>query len=1114
MPLRIHLAAHAEAVVAPLTDLLRTPAADPFAAEVIGVPTRGVERWLSQEMAQRLGARSGRSDGVTARVEFRFPGWIVGRALAPPGDDPERDPWRPDASVWVLIDLLERLGNTPELAVLAGHIGAGRGADPDDVRLARRYRTLRHVADLFDRYGMYRPQMVAAWAVGRSDDGDGRPLPDELAWQPHLWRLLRERIGRPVLAERLEDECRRIIDHPDAVELPRRLALVGVSRLPVTYLRVLEAIAARRAIDMFVLHPSVHLWDAITVAGCPPRGSRRADDTTGPLVVNPLLSSWGRDARELQIAIGRDADRASDLRPGGHRSLLGRLQEDIRTNRAPAATPPHALALDDRSVQIHSCHGRARQVEVLRDALMHLFVEDPTLEPRDVAILSPDIEGFAPLIEAAFGSGAEWDTDAVGRFPGPGLRVEIADRTLRASNPVIAVVDRVMAIADDRATLTQVLELAALDPVRRRFGFDDSDLARMEQLSVDAGVRWGLGAADRERFGLGALAANSWRSGVDRMLLGIAVGELGDRAVAGVTPMEGLDTGSIDVVGRLAEFVDRLVVVTERARARQSITAWADAIADAADLLTDVDADHAWQRFQLTDLLGDLVAAAGDVTVDLTPAEMRGIVQTGLSARGASARYRTGRITASSMVPLRGVPHRVVCLLGLDDGVFPRAPGRDGDDITLRDPRVGDRDPRGDDVQQLLDALLAASDAVVITYSGRDERTNGERAPSVPVAELIDVLGRTVAGALDRRVCITHPLQPFDPENFRPGALIDGIVWGFDPTAADGARALAGAERRPAVFLRHPLDAPADVPVDLASLVRFVEHPVREFLRARLGVSLREIGDDLPDGIPVDLDPRGRWSVGDRMLRAIRRGVDREAWVAGELARGTLPPGELGRRALDVVAPSVDEIAIEAAVLQDGRRPRAEPVDVRLDTGRRLVGTVPEVFDELVLLASYSRLGPRLRLRAWVYLLALTAADAGVGYRSMVIGRNPSSARHRSGTAWVEPLDTTTARGALERLIGLYDDGMQSVPTIYPRTSAAWAARTVSETSPGTRALADAWERQFESDVPGENEDPSHVLVLGGRLSFDELWKRHGDALRTAASRLWGDLLAVEGRST
>ncbi len=1110
MPLRIHLASQATALVAPLTELLRTPGEDPFAAEVIGVPTRGVERWLSQELAQRLGARSGRRDGVTARVEFRFPGWIVKRALASPGEDPERDPWRPDASVWALVDLLEREGDRPELAVLAEHIGSGHMSHPTDLRRARRYRTLRHVADLFDRYAMYRPDMVAAWAVGRSDDGDGRQLPQELAWQPYLWRLLRDRIARPGLAERLEHECQRITDHPDAVELPARLALVGVSRLPPTYLRVLEAIGHRRTVDMFILHPSARLWDAVAVAGRPPRGTRRADDTSGALVSNPLLSSWGRDARELQIAIGREVDHLPDPRPDRRGLLLGRLQGDIRANRAPAAAPPHVLSPDDRSVQIHSCHGRTRQVEVLRDALMHLFVGDPTLEPRDVVILSPDIEGFAPLIEAAFGPGPAWDPDLVGAFPGPGLRVEIADRTLREGNPVIAVVDRVMAVADERATLTQVLELAALEPVRRRFAFDDTDLARMEQLSVDAGVRWGLGAADRERFGLGVLSANSWRSGIDRMLLGIALGELDDCVIADVTPLDGLDTGSIDLVGRLAEFIDRLTVVTERLRTPQSIAAWADAISDTADLLTDVDAEHAWQRFQLTDLLGDIVVAAGDVAIDVTPAEMRGIVQLGLGASGASARYRTGRITASSMVPLRGVPHRVVCLLGLDDRDFPRAPGRDGDDITLRDPRVGDRDPRGDDVQQLLDAVLAASDAVLITYSGRDERTNSERAPSVPVAELIDVLGRTVDGVLDRRVCITHPLQPFDPENFQRGALVDGTVWGFDPTAADGARALVATDRRPAVFLRHPIAVPADETVDLAALVRFVEHPIREFLRARLGLALRDIGDELPDGIPVDLDPWGRWSVGDRMLRAVRRGVDRGRWVAGERARGMLPPGELGLRALEAVAPSVDEIAIEARALQGARQPRAVAVDVRMDTGRRLVGTVPEVFDELILLASYSRLGPRLRLRAWVYFLALTAADSGIGFRSIVVGRNPTANRARNGTASVDPLDASIARGALDRLIELYDEGMRLVPTIYPRTSAAWAAGTVSSASKGTRALTAEWERQFGSDVPGENEDPSHVLVLGGRLSFDELWERHGDALRTAASRLWGDLLAVE----
>ena len=408
---------------------------------------------------------------------------------------------------------------------------------------------------------------------------------------------------------------------------------------------------------------------------------------------------------------------------------------------------------------------------------------------------------------------------------------------------------------------------------------------------------------------------------------------------------------------------------------------------------------------------------------------------------------------------------------------------------------------------------MSATEHLIVTYAGHDERTNSEQAPAVPVAELMDVLDRMISGRLSDRVWITHPLQPFDPRNFRDGELVPGLVWSFDPVAAEGARALVAGPRAAPDFLPHPLDVRDESTIELAALVRFVGHPIREFVRSRLGVSLREVGDELPDGIPVDLDGLEKWAVGDRMLRAVRRHLDVDAWIAGEQARGTLPPGDLGMRLIQDIAPSVDEIAIEASVCQGDRRAQPVSVDIPLSDGRRVVGTVPEVFDELVMLTGYSRLGAKARLQAWVYLLALTNEDPGRRYRSLVIGRNPTSGRTKNGTAWIDPLERTFARTSLERLVALYDAGSCTVPMIFTRTSSAYADGTAGSPKSGTGHLSRVWERQFGSTAPGENEDPSHVLVLGGKLDFAELWARHGDAFRASATHLWGDLLTVEGRS-
>ena len=344
---------------------------------------------------------------MCANVEFPFPGRLVNGAVAAAvGVDREADPWLPARSVWPLLDVVEASLGEPWLAPLAAHLG-GAGADADACRRARRLSTVRHIADLYDRYAVHRPAMLRAWAEG-GDDG----------WQAELWRRLRARIGEPSPAERLDDACARLRADPALVDLPARVSLFGLTRLPASYLDVLHALAVERDVHLFLLHPSAELWARIAAfTRDRPPIVRRDEDATAALPQNPLLASWGQDAREMQLVL---AGRPDDVVVHDHLvveerrpTLLGRIQADVRADRAPPGLPlPGAadervlLEPDDRSLQVHACHGRARQVEVVRDAILHLLADDPTLEPRDIVVMCPDIEVFAPLIHATFGTGA------------------------------------------------------------------------------------------------------------------------------------------------------------------------------------------------------------------------------------------------------------------------------------------------------------------------------------------------------------------------------------------------------------------------------------------------------------------------------------------------------------------------------------------------------------------------------------------------------------------------------------------------------------------------------------------------------------------------------------
>ena len=974
----LHRAERADVLSDVLAGLLAAPVSDPFTPEVVAVHSRGVERWLSHRLAARLGAGSHRADGVCANLEFPFPGRLVQETLAAAtGVDPVTDPWRPERLAWPLLDVVDGALDQDWLYVLAGHLGGG---DQTDARCDRRFAAVRHLADLFDRYAVHRPDMVLAWAAGHDHDGEGAALPDDARWQAELWRRLRQAVDTPSPAERARVGCQALGADPTLVALPERLSLFGLTRLPASYLDVLRALAEHRDVHLLALHPSTAAWDV--------------DDHDR--ISNPLLRAWGRDSLEMQVLLKRRlTDAGADVRhhplvapPAS--TLLQRLQAAIRADTAPPAddTDRPLLDVDDPSVQIHACHGRTRQAEVVRDAITHLLADDPTLEPRDIVVLCPDIDEMAPLLRAAFDD----DDDGERTIP-----YRLADRSLRQTNPVLGAMAELIALVDARLTASQVLAFAALLPVRRRFGFDDDDLERIGGWITQTGTRWGLDAAHRAPYDLATVEAGTWDAGLTRLLLGVAMSEDDQRLVGGVLPLDDVDSGDIDLAGRFAELVGRLGEAVASLTEARTVAGWAAAIDRAADLLFDTRPVDAWQRTQLDRLLADVHEQAGGSDQPLRLAEIRDLLADRLRGQPTRAAFRTGDLTMCTLVPMRSVPHRVVCLVGLDDGAFPRGGAPDGDDLLVRARHPGDHDRRAEDRQLLLDAVLAAGDALVITYSGHDPHTNEPLPPAVPVNELLDVIDATVrtgpgGGRAGAAVTYVHPLQPSDRRCFVPGAMGTRGPWGFDPDLLAGAEAAQGRRRPPGRFLDRPLPPLHDPVVELDDLLALVQHPARAFLRQRLGLSLRADEPSRADALAIDLDGLGRWAIGDRLLSALLAGDDPDQVCAAEQARGQLPPGQLGRRALAEARADAEAIKAAALAAADGPR-RSLDVDVVLPDGRQVVGSVPDVVASTIRSATYSALRARTKLRAWVHLVAAAASHPDQAIDSVTIGRRKGATR-------------------------------------------------------------------------------------------------------------------------
>ena len=1096
MALHVHRAERTDLLADALGTLLAEPQADPFAEELVVVPARGVERWLSQRLSHVLGRGSG-ADGVCAGVSFRSPASLIAEITGTRADDP----WSPDAMVWPLLEVIDANLDQDWSRTLAGHLGHFVTGEEKELRRGRRYAVARRLAGLFASYARQRPQLLVDW-LDSSDDG----LDTDLRWQPHLWRALVDQMAIDPPHIRHTKTLARLQESGD--DMPARLSLFGHTRLARTDIELVEALATHHDVHLWLPHPSAELWTALAgVHGAIPR----REDVSHRSVNHPLLATLGRDLREMERNL--PAHVATDEFVGGEDrpdTLLGWLQSDIAAN-APRPQG-RSLRADDRSVQVHSCHGPARQIDVLREVLLGLLADDEALEPRDILVMCPDIETYAPLIAADFGLGEV----VPGAHPAHKLRVRLADRALVQTNPLLAVASQLLTLAGSRATATEVLDIAHAAPVRARFGFTDDDLENITTWVGQSNIRWGFDREHREPFGVDFIQ-NTWRFGLDRILAGVAMSDDSHAWIDTTLPLDDVGSNRVELAGRLAEFVGRLQHVVQSLAGARPLRDWLTALSDgvtAVARVADAEAD-AWQYSQLQREFNDILERAGgrDDT-ELRLRDVNAMMHGHLAGRPTRANFRTGTLTVCTMVPMRSVPHRVVCLVGLDDTVFPRLGTPDGDDILAREPMTGERDVRSEDRQLLLDAIGAATENLVITYTGANEYTGKHRPPAVPLMELLDALDATVGSDTRATVVTRHPLQPFDIKNVTPGELgVPDQPFTFDPTVLDAARAMAEDRPEQPDFFSSPIPVATGEDVGLAELLSFFKNPIRGFF-TELQFSLPRDYEGVADAMPVEVGNLDKWTVGDRMLTDILAGMDPQQARQAEWRRGLLPPGWLGCHTVNELRDDATQLALAAAHFRAGD-PAAYDVDIGLGNRRRVTGTVPQIFADRLVGLTFSKLGAPHVLSAWIQLVALAAAIPGRNWTAVCIGRgNDQGLAQR---LFRSPEDPVTV---LRELVAIYDTGRGEPIPLPIKTSYAWAAARFGSANAQGRRRPQSPESAARRRWVYDRDDPAveriwgkkpDLAVLLGPPRRDE--QADGEATRMGAyaARLWMPMMQFEG---
>ncbi len=1049
----IHHSNRTELLLDALAQVCAEAPVDPFEAETVVVQNPGMARWLALGIAER--------SGVAANLEFPLLATFVWRIYETQFDDlPDHSPLDREILLWRLMALLPEQLEDPAYAPLRHYL---QGAD----EALRRYQLAQRIADLFDQYLVFRAERVLAWEAGEEDH-----------WQARLWRTL-------CAGGRLRHRARLFAEFGERAragtlrrgELPARVSLFGLTAIPPAYVEVLRAMAEVIDVHLFVLNPSLDYWGDIVDERTRARLSRQRARLGRPgeaeylNVGNPLLASLGKQGRDFVDLLHAGEDENSEYYvPPDRLDLLGLLQLDILMLQTRGdgvdEQPPLPLEHGDSSVQVHSAHSRMREVQVLHDRLLALIEEGDGLTPRDIVVMAPDIDAYAPYVEAVFGAAP----------PSRRIPWSIADRHAADESPLAATLLALLALPQSRLTVSEVLALLEDAAVMRRLGLDDAGLERVRRWVREANIRWGLDADMRADLGLPAEDAASWAFGLRRLLLGYAMPPDGESLFADIAPYPDIEGGEARDLGLLADFIERLAVWRERLAQPRDAAAWADTLSALLDdffLPDEGEANFLQQVREALAALREHCKEAGFAeTVDL--AVVRDHLRGRLEDARAGQAFLDGRVSFCNMVPMRSIPFRVVCLLGMNDGDYPRNQRPLGFDLMAEQPKRGDRSRREDDRYLFLEALLSAREVLYLSYVGRDIRSNAERVPSVLLGELLETIERGFrapdGGKVLPQIVTEHPLQPFSPRYFEDGGRLFSYAAEWLSETKHGG---IGA------FLDRPLPEPEEAPwreLELDELAGFLSHPARHLLERRLGVNLREYDERIEDTEPFALDSLGVWQLKDRALALTLAGRDAAGFERLALAGGSLPSAGFGAQAFARAVESVPELAEKLRGL--GVDAPHDIVELDLTLGEyRLRGWLREVRPAGLLRYRTGKLRARDRLRLWLEHLALNAvAPPGVACVSVFCAEDDLL---RLG-----PVADAAAR--LQELVGLYREGWREALPFFPETSLAYAERLLRKGEDAEAALAAAAKVWAGSQfAAGDGEDVYNRLAFRGRDPLD-----------------------------
>ncbi|MEA2012112.1 MAG: exodeoxyribonuclease V subunit gamma [Verrucomicrobiota bacterium] len=1090
-----------------LADILATNLRSPqnkisiFEKQTVVVQSRGMAQWVNYMIAEK--------NGISTNIDFPFPkNFIYRNIFGIRGYSVNEIPFMPEIMTWQIIDVLPKLLKEEKelFSELQNYIGGSNSINLKTLQIAEK------IAGIFDQYLTFRPSGIMEW--DNADSAKNKTTPKEFrkkTWQKRLWQEISKNYPNPHLPALVAK-----MSNLNASNIPKKISLFGFSSMPPLHFEIFAKLSEITNIDFYYLNPT----RSFVEDNFSEKETLRAQEKDNALYMdtqNQLLASLGKQGRDFFSEIIRAGYSATkfheqecfvDIVP---ENLLKSIQGDILELKEPRRIDPNGEKDEqkdgDKSIQIHCCHSRMREIEILYNNLLNMFDESENkLMPKDIIVMTPDIQAYTPYIEAIFKSR---------RYNSRYIYSTIADRGYTEENQEAIAFLQILKLMNSRFKVNDVIDIFETESVYRKFDFSESDLETLRDWLSENHINWGIDEdflkqklSECEYF-----SENSWNDGLKRMLLGYAMKQnkknpIYDNKNSHTLPYDKIEGGSAILLGNFAEYAKRLFKFQKQCSLERTPESWQGLM---QEILSSFFLETKESAEGINIVSKSITAAIShimraDFSKNCNIEVISAFLEKNMQEKSSHAGFLRGGVTFCKLLPMRSIPAKVICIIGMNDGEFPRQAQKLSFDLINQFPQKGDRNVREDDKNIFLESILSAQEKLYISYIGKDIKDNTKIPPAVALSELCDYIEANYKLKNEKenpildQIIVEHPLQPFSLQYFNQTNKKLFSYSQTDLTAAEKnikkRNKIDSLYNKPRLYISERLSEPSEefLKVSDKSLYSFFKNPCAYLLRHRLDLNYKLWEE-------IELQDRERFSITpgldsykiDNMIleKIIETGKPSDSIKRDILtfmtASGELPVGEWGKSVFNEQYTDVAEYA-NKIYSEHSIKTEAISEEVMLEPFSLNFQLDNLFLDDAQIVCKYAKDTPKYLLEAWIKHLILNTLEYEKLPKKTILYLK------KEKTYIFNEISIYKAKENLSLLLNFYWKGLKAPLPFFPKTSMEYA-RKLKRTNSDEKAMESAiskWTTTKSFYANNEDLDPAFFACFAGELPETEEFRQIG----------------------